>query len=252
MQPEIDVLPSPAALATAVADRFVSVASGAIRARGEFIVALPGGSTPRATFTLLATPGYAGQVDWPRVHVVWSDERCVPPDDAASNYRMARETLLDHVPVPAVNIHRIRGEHDAARAAASYEQVVRTVLRTPSGAPTTSPGARIDLALLGLGEDGHTASLFPGKLPPDDARWAAAVPATPVARVTLTPPVINAAAEILFVVSGSTKGAIVRRVLNAPRDRPALPAQLINTVDGRVRWMLDAAAAAQLDGSARR
>lgn len=252
MRPEIEVLPSPAALATAVADRFASLASGAIRARGKFIVALPGGSTPRATFTLLATPGYAGQVDWPRVHVLWSDERCVPPDDSASNYRLARESLLDYVPVQSVNVHRIKGEDDPAHAAPAYEQAVRTVLRTPSGAPTTTSGARIDLVLLGLGEDGHTASLFPRMLPADDARWVAAVPSSPLARVTLTPPVINAAAEIVFVVSGSAKGAIVRRVLNAPRDRPALPAQLISAVDGRVRWMLDAAAAAQLDGSGRR
>jgi len=178
---------------------------------------------------------------WSRVQVLWGDERCVPPDHVESNYRMARETLLERVPVPAANVHRIHGEDDPATAAEVYEATVRALLRTP--------GARIDLVLLGLGDDGHTASLFPGSAAvQEQTRWvmAAHAPAASMWRVTLTPAVINAAAEVLFLVSGGRKAGILRRVLEGPRRLQELPAQAIAPSNGRLRWCVDTAAAAEL------
>ena len=244
---EVEVLPDEQHLADAAARRFLSAANTAIDARGEFIVALSGGSTPRSAYARLASEPFVSSLDWSRVHVLWGDERCVPPDHESSNFRMARETLLDHVPVPEANIHRIRGEDDPAEAAATYEGVLRTVLRTPIGPPRTASAFRLDLVLLGLGNDGHTASLFPGGASLHaGAQWVAAefVQAVAMWRVTLTAMVINAAAEIAFVVSGDAKAAIVREVLESPNRPHKLPAQLIVPTDGHVHWLLDARAAA--------
>jgi 6-phosphogluconolactonase len=247
--PGVEVLPNADLLADAVARRFVSSANAAIEARGAFIVALSGGSTPRSVYARLASEPLCSRVDWSRVHVLWGDERCVPPHDAMSNFRMVRETLLDHVPVPEANVHRIRGEDNPVEAAATYERALRTLLRTPDGPPRTTPGYRLDLVLLGLGSDGHTASLFPGGAGLHaTTQWAVAdyVHAASMWRVTLTALVINAAAAVAFLVSGHTKAAIVRQVLEGP-DRPnELPAQLIASSAGRVCWLLDAAAATDL------
>src|SRR6266436_1958958 len=204
MRADLAVLPSAAALADAAAARFVAAAGDAIASRGQFIVALSGGSTPRVTYLRLGTEALVSKVMWSRVQVLWGDERCVPPDHIESNYRMARETLLDRVPVPAANVHRIHGEDDPATAAEVYEATLRTLLR-------------IDLVLLGLGEDGHTASLFPGSAAVHErTRWvmAARASAASLWRITLTPVVINAAAEVLFIVSGAAKAGILRRVLD--------------------------------------
>lgn len=231
------------ALAEDAAQRFARAASDAVQSHGEFVVALSGGATPRSLYARLAAPPYLSGVPWSLVQVLWSDERCVPPDQAASNYRMAREALLDHVPIRAEHVHRIRGEDDPVVAAKSYERTLRTVLR----------GARIDLVLLGLGDDGHTASLFPGppaRDVPDGEPWAVARyhVAASMWRVTLTPVLINAAAEVMFLVSGDAKAAIVRRVLEGPRRPQELPAQLIAPTNGHVLWLLDAAAARDLEG----
>ena len=242
MRADLAVLRSAAALADAAAGRFVAAAGDAIASRGQFIVALSGGSTPRDTYLRLGTGALASKVMWSRVQVLWGDERCVPPDDLESNYRMARETLLDRVPVPAANVHRIHGEDDPATAAGVYETTLRALLRTPAG-------ARIDLVLLGLGEDGHTASLFPGSAAVhEQTRWvmAARAAAASMWRITLTPAVINAAAEVLFLVSGSAKAGTLSRVLEGPRRPEELPAQAIAPSNGRVRWCVDAAAAADL------
>lgn len=236
------MLPSAAALADAAARRFVAAAGDAIAARGQFIVALSGGSTPRDTYLRLATEALVSNVMWSRVQVLWGDERCVPPDHVESNYRMARETLLDRVPVPPANVHRIHGEGDPATAARDYEATLRALLQTPAG-------ARIDLVLLGLGEDGHTASLFPGSAAVrEQTRWVMATRAAPTSmwRITLTPAIINSAAEVLFLVSGAAKAGILRRVLEGPRGSQELPAQAIAPSSGRVRWCVDAAAAADL------
>ena len=243
------MLPSADALTDAAGGRFVAAAGGAIHARGQFVVALSGGSTPRRTYERLATEPWVSRVMWSRVQVLWGDERCVPPDQAESNYRMARETLLDRVPVPAANVHRIHGEDEAAAAAASYETTMRALLKTPAGPPRAVPGARLDLVLLGLGDDGHTASLFPGSAAArEQTRWVMAeyAAAASMWRVTLTPAVINAAAEVLFIVSGSAKAGVVRRVLEGPYRPQEVPAQAIAPSNGRVRWCVDAAAAAEL------
>ena len=242
MRADLAVLPSAAALAEAAAGRFVAAAGDAIASRGQFIVALCGGSTPRDTYLRLGTGALVSKVMWSRVQVLWGDERCVPPHDVESNYRMARETLLDRVPVPTAHVHRIHGEDDPATAAGVYEATLRALLQTPAG-------ARIDLVLLGLGEDGHTASLFPGSAAVHErTRWvmAARASAASVWRITLTPAVINAAAEVLFLVSGGAKAGILRRVLEGPRRPQELPAQAIAPSNGRARWCVDAAAAADL------
>jgi 6-phosphogluconolactonase len=249
MRTEIEVLPDVNALADAVAGRIVSASGAAIQARGEFVIALAGGSTPRRTYERLATEPLASRVTWSRVEVLWGDERCVPPDHVDSNYRMAREMLLDHVPIPAANVHRVRGEDDPAAAAAQYEVTLRSLLKTPAGPPQDASGARIDLVLLGLGEDGHTASLFPGGAAASErARWVMAdsSAAASVWRVTLTPALLNAAAEVLFLVAGGAKAAILRRVLEGPHRPQEVPAQAIEPCHGRVRWFVDAAAAAEL------
>ncbi|HET6948527.1 MAG TPA: 6-phosphogluconolactonase [bacterium] len=245
------VLPTARALAEDAAQRFARAAFEAVHSHGEFVVALSGGATPRGLYTRLAAPPYVSTVPWSLVRVLWGDERCVSPDQAGSNYRMARDALLDHVPIPAENVHRIRGEDDPVAAARAYEQTLRTVLRTPRGPPRAAAGARIDLILLGLGDDGHTASLFPGVLPvPDGEPWAVAhhVAALSRWRVTLMPVIINAAAEILFLVSGEAKAAIVRRVLDGPLRPRELPAHLIAPADGHMLWLLDTAAARDLEG----
>src|SRR2546428_4976110 len=190
MRADLAVLPSAAALAEAAAGRFVAAAGDAIASRGRFIVALSGGSTPRDTYLRLGTGALVSKVMWSRVQVLWGDERCVPPHDVESNYRMARETLLDRVPVPAANVHRIHGEDDPATAAGVYEAMLRALLRTPADPPTATAGARIDLVLFGLGEDGHTASLFPGSAAVHErTRWAMAAHAAAASmwRITLTP-----------------------------------------------------------------
>jgi 6-phosphogluconolactonase len=249
MRADLAVLPSAAALAAAAAERFVAAAGDAIASRGQFVVALSGGSTPRDTYRRLATEALVSRVMWSRVQVLWGDERCVPPDHVESNYRMARETLLDRVPVPAANVHRIHGEDDPATAAGVYEATLRALLRTPAGPPTATAGARIDLVLLGLGDDGHTASLFPGSAAVhEQTRWvmAAHAAAASMWRITLMPAVINAAAEVLFLVFGGAKAGILRRVIDGPRRPEELPAQAIAPSNGRVRWCVDAAAAADL------
>ena len=240
-RPEVRVYSTPAALAAAAAEAFVTAASVAVEARGRFVVALSGGSTPKALYTLLAEPGRAAQVDWSRVHLVWGDERCVPPDDPASNFRMAREALLDHVPIPAAQIHRMRGEDDPRTAAAAYERELRALFPEMS--------SRFDLVLLGLGDNGHTASLFPGlSAVHESARWVVAEHVSEVGmwRLTLTPAAINAAAEILFLVAGREKAAMLARVVEGPRDVDVRPAQVVAPTEGRLCWLVDEAAAGAL------
>jgi 6-phosphogluconolactonase len=243
----VSVFADAGALAEAAAERVVAAAVRAIESQGRFVVALSGGSTPRRTYEQIAA--MASRVNWALVHVVWVDERCVPPDNAESNYRLARETLLDRVSIPAANVRRMHGEDDPAAAAASYERMLRTLLATPSGAPTTVPGKRIDLAVMGLGDNGHTASIFPRSAALDEReRWVMAerVSATPPWRITLTAPLLDACAELLFLVTGSGKASVLQRVLEGPRQRHELPAQLIAPTSGELRWLVDEAAASQL------
>jgi len=250
MRRTVEVAADRGALMEAGASAFVAAARAGIGAHGRFVTALSGGSTPCALFVLLATERFASSVDWSRVHVCWGDERAVPPDAAASNYRMAREALLDHVPIPASQVHRIRGEDPPQVAAEAYERALRTLFATPVGPPRPEPGARFDLVLLGMGDNGHTASLFPGGTAVREReRWVVAerVDAVERWRVTLTPVVLNAAAEVAFLVSGAEKAPMLRRVLEGPHEPDALPAQVVAPRDGRLRWLVDAPAAARLD-----
>jgi polyphosphate glucokinase len=246
----VEVHPTTDALMRAAAEMFARRAAEAIHATGRFAVALSGGGTPAKLYAVLAGDPFRTRVDWTRVEVFWSDERSVPPDHPASNYRLARELLLDELEeLPAANVHRIFGEDDPPRAAASYERSLRNAFATPVGPPRVAPGSRFDLILLGLGEDGHTASLFPGSAAiREEARWVVAPNDAPSSteRITLTLPVINAAAEVAFLVSGEEKARTLQRVIEGPRAPELLPAQRVAPSHGRLRWLVDRAAASLL------
>lgn len=237
------VVPDADALAQAAAHRFVEIAREEIARHGRFTVALSGGSTPRALYRLLAQEPEA--IDWARVHVFWGDERTVPPDHEQSNYRMAREALLDHVPIPRDQIHRIEAERDPAEAAARYAATLADVFGLEPGAMPV-----FDLVLLGVGTDGHTASLFPGTRAvqvQDTPVVENEVPQLNTVRITLTVPVITQAANILVLAAGADKAPAIRRALEAPYAPEQTPAQVIRSARGNVVWLLDAEAASQLE-----
>lgn len=239
--PIVRVFPDAAALGRAAAAVFVERAGAAIAARGRFSVALAGGSTPRAMYRELAAPTLASGVDWTRVHVFFGDERAVPPGDPASNYGMASAALLDHVPIPRAQVRRLPADDaDLERAARAYEDALRAALGDPPA---------LDLALLGMGADGHTASIFPGTPAAGEARRLVVRGRAPVAphdRLTLTAPAFAAARAVLFLVTGADKAAAAWEVLCGPRDPGRFPAQLPNPASGDRTWFLDRAAAARL------
>jgi 6-phosphogluconolactonase len=248
---DVAVFPDDATLMRAEAEHVAALARAAIAARGRFLLALSGGSTPRRLYELLSRPPFLEGIDWSRVHVFWGDERCVPPGHPESNYRMAREALLDRVPIPDGNVLRIHGEDEPNRAAEAYEQVLRRVFGRMEGRPDRT----FDEVLLGMGDDGHTASLFPGTPPLTEGhRWVMAQYVEPLPvqwRITLTPVVLNAAADVTFLVAGASKAPRLREVLEGgPRD-VSLPAQLIRPLQGVLHWMVDAAAAARLSRTPR-
>lgn len=227
------------------ADFIAELAARAIRERGRFTIALSGGSTPRPIYDRLAAAVTAERIDWSKVQIFFGDERCVPPDDSRSNYRMAREVLLDRVPLLADNIHRIRGEIDPAQAALIYEQELHSLFRT-----STFPA--FDLICLGMGDNGHTASLFPGTAAlREKERWVVPqyVEVMTTWRVTFTAPLINAARDIAFLVEGAGKAEMLWRVLEGPYQPDVLPAQLIQPVSGQLHWLVDAAAAARVQAA---
>ena len=234
------------ALVNAAAEHVVAIARAAVAERGRFSIALAGGGSPRPVYQLLAERPFAARIDWSRTHVFFGDERCVPPDHPESNYRMAREALLDRVPVAVANVHRIVGEDDPHRAAMRYEQTLRELFGVAQGPPDRS----FDLVLLGMGEDGHTASLFAGTPPVTEARrWVMACEITlarPMWRITLTPPVIDAAAVVTFLVVGARKAERLSDVLDGGAGDARPPAARIRPTHGELHWMVDAAAAAQL------
>ena len=223
-------------LSRAAAGALVEVAHSAIAERGAFFLALSGGSTPRGLYRLLASE-YRDAPHWPTTHVFWSDERCVPPEHPDSNYRLAQGEMLSKVPVPASQVHRVRGEVEPARAAAEYAEAVRAAVPFGQGALP-----RFDLILLGLGADGHTASLF-GKLADgDDVSLVTSVFAQHLGshRITFTPRLLNAAAHVFFLVSGKEKAPAVAAVLAGGS---GLPAEVVRPSAGRLVWFLDEAAA---------
>ena len=236
---------NPESLFRLAADELVRIVDEAAAARGVCNVALSGGSTPKALYELLASPSFRERMPWVRTHLFWGDERLVPPDDAQSNYRMASEVLLRYAPIPAANVHRIHGEApDAAGAAAHYENVLRHTLWPADGRPP-----RFDLILLGMGEDGHTASLFPGNAALSErSRWVVApwVEKLHAHRVTLTFAVLNEAANILFVVSGRSKAETLERVFTGNESADLLPCRGVEPRDGRLTWFVDRAAASRL------
>jgi 6-phosphogluconolactonase len=235
----LEVLPDRPSLMRAAAEHVVEVAAQAAQRRGRCAVALSGGSTPADLYALLATESFAPRIDWTRLQVFWGDERCVPPEHEHSNYRMARETLLAKVPVPPANVHRIRGEDAPKLAAVGYEELLRRTLGATG----------FDLVLLGMGDNGHTASIFPG-LPAvtEPSRWVVAqyVEVVGMWRITLTPAVINAADHVTFLVAGAEKAERLREVLEGPEQIEVLPSQAIRPTRGVLRWLIDAAAAARL------
>jgi 6-phosphogluconolactonase len=242
MDPEIVVVPDPAALAREAAQLLANLAKEAVESRGRFSVALSGGSTPGALYRLLAEAPYRDQIPWKQIHLFWGDERCVPPDDPGSNFRLAEDALITQVPIPSENVHRVLGELDPERAARAYVKEMEDFF--------CGPRTRFDLVLLGLGDDGHTASLFPQSAALQETeRLAVAVEARygdrPAYRVTLTLLAINTARQIWFLVMGQTKAEIVQAVLE---DRAkGLPAQRVQPTAGQLTWLLDAAAASQLE-----
>jgi 6-phosphogluconolactonase len=248
MLPGVLVCPNAVEVGRAAARRFVDWAWQAIARDGKFQVALSGGSTPLEMYRVLATQEFRTQIDWPRVHLFWGDERSVPPDHPDSNYGLARRELLLRVPIPAENVHRMEAEvSPIGRAAHNYETVLRESLEVDDrGFPV------FHLVLLGLGADGHTASLFPGaKLLRETTRWVS-TPATEKAgtrRMTLTLPVIEAAQRVLFLVTGAQKAAILRVVLCGSAGRE-LPAQMVQPRSGERIFLVDQAAARLLPADA--
>jgi 6-phosphogluconolactonase len=226
-----------------VAEQFVRLTTDALVTRGRCAVALSGGSTPRSVYQLLAAPAFRGRVRWSDIHFFWGDERHVPPDHPDSNYRMAVEAMLSNVPVPPANVHRIRSEMpDAELGAREYDGVIRECV---AGMPVP----RFDVVHLGLGTDGHTASLFPASAALEErervcvANWVTTLNAY---RITMTLPILNAARALVFVVAGAGKSSIVQRVLRESAELSPLPAQLVRPADGELWWMLDQAAAGEL------
>jgi 6-phosphogluconolactonase len=225
------------------ADEFLRTANRAVESQGRFAVCLAGGSTPRGLYAYLAAD--PGAVPWGKSHFFWGDERHVPPDHPASNYRMAQAAMLSKAPVAAENVHRIRGEYaSAGQAAREYERTLREFFRLKRG---ESP--RFDLVLLGMGADGHVASLFPGSAALHEERrlvvsnWVAKFNAE---RITLTARALNSGSAALFLVSGEDKARALKAVLEGPHSPEQYPAQLIRPADGRLLWLVDRAAASLL------
>ena len=241
---EIRKLTTPQELFEAAAETVVDAATLAVTERGRFTIALSGGSTPRNLYNLLATNARAS-LPWDRMFFFWSDERHVPPVDPESNYRMADEAMLSKIPVAAGNILRVPAENpDAAAAAAAYEQTLRKFFSLQSG-----QFPRFDLILLGMGPDGHTASLFP-ETPAlrQDSRLVVAnwVQKLKASRITLTLPVINAANSVAFLVSGADKAPALQAVLEGDAPGEQFPAKLVRPTDGSLIWFVDRAAASLL------
>ena len=241
MSSQLRVYPTRSAAAHAAAAQFVATAEKAINARRRFTVALAGGNTPRDVYRLLATDEYASMVEWSNVHVFWGDERCVPFNDPENNANMARETLLNHIPVAPNNIYRIQSQLPPEQAAQDYDQTLRHYF---SGRNMSLP--RFDLVLLGIGAEGHTASLFPGSpLLNERERWVASVYVEKMKtwRITLTPLALNAASKVVFTVIGEEKAQALKQILSQPRQPNLLPAQIVDPPDGQVLWIADKAAA---------
>ncbi|SRR6266496_5695739 len=242
MKPQIRIFRSLEELSQNAAQLFVEQAAEAIQERGRFLVALNGGSTPTHTFQLLATD-FRDKIDWSKVHVFWGDERLVPTSDPENSYGQARDLFLHHVPIPETNVHHVKTELSLENAANDYSHVLKQFAVAPL------EWIRFDLVFLGMGEDGHTASLFPGS--PEDVDGIV-VPVTsdyqgrPARRITLTPKVLNSARIIAFMATGEKKAAILAQVLSGRYNPELYPAQRIDAKDGKTIWLVDEDAASKL------
>ena len=224
------------------AEEIANVMKAAINDRGVCMVALSGGETPRQIYGRLGRDPLKDRVNWKLVHLFFSDERCVPPDDSQSNYDMVERSLLSWIDIPLHNVHRIKGELAPSLAAQEYENELKSTLGDTQG--------RLDLLLLGIGEDGHIASIFPGTDAVDEQSALVLPVKTPnqnIQRVTLTFPILNSAREIRFLVSGKRKSSIVQRVIGTSKPTKDLPATMVRPVNGNLRWLIDNEAASQID-----
>jgi 6-phosphogluconolactonase len=232
---------NPETLAAGAADFICVLANACIAENGRFLLVLSGGSTPAHTYQRLVVSSHRHKLDWSKVQIFWGDERCVPPDHPQSNYRMAREALLDSVALPSENIHRIAGEAEPESGAWEYERLLHALF-------PDQPWPQFDLVLLGLGEDGHTASLFPGTdILEQLERWVAPVfvPHFKSWRISLTLPAINAAANVAFLVTGAAKASILSRILQSNGEDRDLPASRIHPQE-QLHWVLEDAASSQV------
>jgi 6-phosphogluconolactonase len=232
----IRVVAAASAVAAAAAERIVSLAPGAIAARGSFSIALSGGSTPKTLYRLLAGDAYVKRIDWKNWQIYFGDERCVPPMDQESNFRMASEAMLDYVPIAAENIHRMKGEIEPETAATEYGQLLKQ----------NFAAGGLDVILLGMGDDGHTASLFPGTKALAETKHrcvANYVEKMGVWRITMSAPFINQARQVIVMISGAGKASRVEQVLHGPHDPQTLPIQMIEPVEGELLWLMDVPAA---------
>lgn len=238
---QIEVVPDREALVRVACELITAAAAVSMGRRGAFRIALAGGSTPRPIYAAMAEDPY---IDWSQWQLFWSDERCVPPTSPDSNYRMVKEALLDRLPQPPGLVFRMAGEGEPAAAAAAYERTVCELV-PPNPNAGTGDTPRFDMILLGMGADGHTASLFPGTAALGDTQRlvvANEVPKLGATRLTFTYRLINAARRVLILVSGAEKAAVLREVLNGPRQVAQLPVQGVQPIKGTVTWLVDEAA----------
>ncbi len=246
MEREIRILPDGVAIAKRAAQEFVQAAAAAVRAKGSFNVSLAGGSTPKALYSLLVNdPALRSQLPWDKMHLFFGDERHVPPDHPDSNFRMATEAMISKSPLKPAQVTRIKAEYpDAERAALEYEKALREYFKLKDG-----EFPRFDLLLVGMGSEGHTLSLFPGtKALHADGRIVVSnwIGKLYTERITLTAPAANNAAEIIFMVTGADKACALKAVLEGPFEPEQLPAQLLQPKNGKLLWLVDAAAGSML------
>ncbi len=246
MPPDVRILTNIDAIAKRAAQDFLQSATQAVSEKGSFTVALSGGSTPKALYSLLATDAaLRSQLPWDKMYMYFGDERSVGPDHADSNFRMATETMLSKVPIKPEQVFRIKGEYkDTEKAAQEYEQVLRTSFKIADG-----QFPRFDLVFLGIGNEGHTASLFPGTKALHETKRLAArnwVGKLYTNRITLTAPVINSAARVVFMVTGADKTLALKGILEGPHEPDQLPAQLIQPPNGKLVWLVDTVAGGML------
>lgn len=238
----VHILETPEAFNQFAAQLLTTLAQQAVAEHGRFSIALSGGGTPAGVYKLWGERPFRDQMPWQHTHLFWGDERLVPPDDPGSNYRQVNDLLLQNVPIPPENVHRAKGEWKMETAIADYATQLQPF--APAGQPPV-----LDVVLLGMGSDGHTASLFPGS-PVQPPEWVIGVTANydgrPAQRISLTPTVINQARHVIFLATGSSKAATLQKVLYGPRQPEQLPAQRIQPAHGTLTWVLDTAVAQNL------